>query len=1037
MTAPISRSQKITAFVITLSAAALLLILPAALSDSLHLRFPGANQVPISRLESSSKKTASEQESTLDEVNSSRTNDETPLFKHTPESFPAEARDIFYPMDKWEITGWQHKMQSQNFDLDGDKKISDYERDAIRGRNTWMLWTSGNESFWEWYQEKAYGIHDFLALIDSRNRDHRFKDMGLINQPGMTKRDEPVQKILGLYIDGSTGDSLYTGAPEDYYTVGRTKKVLSSPTSYPRQLFTPGDQALYKDVLKHLPKDGVDANVYGYPSGIIGLRLFPNPDFFGNTEDAGKARAYWHEKVETKNDAFYTDPKVSADPKLIRPFRPGLTQAFFYVGPHPLNPPIDPENPRWENLSSTIGNQFLVPQQAFFNHLPSSNIFGQAMLAMQPGTVDKSIIANDHISNAEAINSIFEIPERELRALSNQPEQQSAANLLLPSIEEKNQNTNPRHVPRFLLNGADSTGELAWLTHSFFDLGTFSNEFNRCQTPILGTSAQHPFKISTAIANSGYYKSLQKYQIPYIAAFLGAKSAKSGRTTVTGNVKYSSLPDGATFFANGADHASVKNGTQLFLQNCAVCHSSQQPKGFEMTFSDDWKRAGDLDAKAPHLVAPTKYEDWNDFVASRPYQQYVDLVKVITHPWDTNYFSSNTFSSDIRMPITLIGTNSASAVATNAMSGQIWDNFSSDTYKNLPAVGPVKIYNPYLSMFTNATQTTATQDLYGHNDSYLPPAGGPGYLVPTPLVGVWATAPFLHTNALGQKLAGPSLTQRLAAFDDAIKKLLSKKERSKLPVRRIGDLRGDKEKYAVNDPGFIYRTTEPSVLHLPGKFIRPILETVFGKFIVHVCTIFIWLGLITVSILFAWKGGSRFACFLTLLLAALNTVLILSGHFDKIYPEIWSIPVVLLVLAGVIWALRSNEEVARIYFGSMTIAFVIAGIFANEFVSGSFGDVRIGPIPKGFPIQLITNINPEAPKGDLLNASASVVRGILKLRRNNLSGPEALASFEQECAPQLLKVSKCPDLVLDEGHWFGEDLSDQEKRDLGAFLKSL
>jgi hypothetical protein len=389
------------------------------------------------------------------------------------------------------------------------------------------------------------------------------------------------------------------------------------------------------------------------------------------------------------------------------------------------------------------------------------------------------------------------------------------------------------------------------------------------------------------------------------------------------------------------------------------------------------------------------------------------------------------------MPITLIGTNSVGSVATNAMSGQIWDNFSSDVYKNLPAVGPIKIYNPYLSMFTNAEQTAATQDFYGHNDSYLPPSGGPGYIVPTPLVGVWATAPFLHTNALGHKLAGPSLTQRLAAFDDAIAKLLSKKERSKSPVRRVGDLRGDKEKYAANDPGFIYRTTEPSVLHLPGKFIRPIMETIFGKFIVHVCTIFIWLGFIALSILCAWKGGSLFACALTILTAALDIVLILGSHFDKIYPEIWVVPVVLFVIVGIIWALRSNEEVARIYFGSMTIAFVIAGIFANEFVSGSFGDVNIGPIPKGFPVQLITNINPEAPKADLLNASASVARGILKVQRNKLAGPEALAAFEQECAPQLLKVSKCPDLVLDEGHWFGEELSKQEKRDLAAFLKSI
>jgi len=31
--------------------------------------------------------------------------------------------------------------------LIGDGKISDQERDAIRGQNTWMLWGEGNEDF--------------------------------------------------------------------------------------------------------------------------------------------------------------------------------------------------------------------------------------------------------------------------------------------------------------------------------------------------------------------------------------------------------------------------------------------------------------------------------------------------------------------------------------------------------------------------------------------------------------------------------------------------------------------------------------------------------------------------------------------------------------------------------------------------------------------------------------------------------------------------------------------------------------------------
>ena len=83
------------------------------------------------------------------------------------------------------------------------------------------------------------------------------------------------------------------------------------------------------------------------------------------------------------------------------------------------------------------------------------------------------------------------------------------------------------------------------------------------------------------------------------------------------------------------------------------------------------------------------------------------------------FLENNFLSTEIRIPITLVGTNSARAVGTNAMRGQVWDNFSSEDYKNLPAVGDVHFFNPY---------SNAAVDAWGNNDSYCPPAGGPGYL---------------------------------------------------------------------------------------------------------------------------------------------------------------------------------------------------------------------------------------------------------------------------------------------------------------------
>jgi len=61
----------------------------------------------------------------------------------------------------------------------------------------------------------------------------------------------------------------------------------------------------------------------------------------------------------------------------------------------------------------------------------------------------------------------------------------------------------------------------------------------------------------------------------------------------------------------------------------------------------------------------------------------------------------------------------------------------------------------------------------------------------------------------------------------------------------------------------------------------------------------------------------------------------------------------------------------------------------------------------------------------------------------------AEASFEQarktfaNLVPVMLELSKCPDLVVNRGHYFGTDrfaeepgLSDPEKRDLIEFLKT-
>src|SRR5262249_21320056 len=115
---------------------------------------------------------------------------------------------------------------------------------------------------------------------------------------------------------------------------------------------------------------------------------------------------------------------------------------------------------------------------------------------------------------------------------------------------------------------------------------------------------------------------------------------------------------------------------------------------------------------------------------------------------------------------------------------------------------------------------------------------------------------------------------------------------------------------------------------------------------------------------------------------------------------------------------------------------LIGTVGLNLFLAGSLGPLRVGPIPRGTPVNLIMNIDPEK-KGELAHGFAGMFRAIVKIKRDGLKGDDAARVFNQEAGPGLLKASKCPDFVLDRGHWFGEQLTDDEKRQLIAFLKTL
>src|SRR5262249_14608115 len=205
---------------------------------------------------------------------------------------------------------------------------------------------------------------------------------------------------------------------------------------------------------------------------------------------------------------------------------------------------------------------------------------------------------------------------------------------------------------------------------------------------------------------------------------------------------------------------------------------------------------------------------------------------------------------------------------------------AAETYKTLPAVGEVHFFNP---------SSGKPVDDGGNNDSYAPPAGGPGYYRPASLISLWATAPFLHNNALGEYTHDPSIQGRLRAFDDGIDKILWKETRESSSVRLPGDLRG-KMALAAGDRGFIYRTTQTSWIDFPARFVQPLIVGVISSFWTSFLTTYLWVGLAVAALVLVFVGRARHAGFMFALIAVLAGVLLRVSRIDSIYPSLWLVP---------------------------------------------------------------------------------------------------------------------------------------------------
>jgi len=835
------------------------------------------------------------------------------------ESFPAADEDYFHDMDG----GYR----------DGAPQLSE---NGVRGRNTWLVWTGGNDLFWDFMANNTFGAFDLLKTLSSHpsqsySRDNRWYYLGLVNEPCFEKAEGPDPERWGLWLDKRVEGP---DCPTDPF---------ANADKYPGVKIGARGTAVDPDTNQTLPV----GSYYGAPSGIVGLRLFPNPDF---DEDAA---------AEWDSERYYTDPAYYQRKDLVRPYRIGMSCAFCHVGPSPTNPPQDPEHPEWEHLNSNPGAQYYWVNRVFFwdtrprenpdEPAPQErNFIYQLFHTNPPGSLDTSLVSTDYINNPRTMNAVYRIGPRleiarrwgkETIAGGELDNKQFNDYPQTAALSEYFEEPNTVWTPRVLKDGADSVGALGALNRVFINIGLFSEEWLLHFRPVIGGKKITPILIEDAQKNSTYWNATEA-QTADMAIFFVETAKPDKLADVRGGVGQKDLSD---------DEAVLRRGKIAFAQNCAACHSSKLPAAPQDMEIDTGKCTGGGNG-------PQYLECWNNYWTWVQTSDFKDkMTELVLEP---DFLENNYLSTERRVPVTLLETNACSPLATNAIENDIWDNFSSQSYKQLPSVGSITVHHP----------------VTGEPSKYDMPGGGLGYTRPASLISLWSTAPFLLNNSVGTfynysgkqgQYAGSTYGSekeygeaqslhdaRIKSFNDSIEKMLWPEKRKKDPVL------GDKV------PGYMYRTTAASCLKVPAGYLPEALQE--------------------------------------------------------------------LTDGGIV-----NRMLARF----------LPWLAAEE------GGLEIGPIPDGTPVNLLANIQ-LIPEGDAsLVSHGKKVVGLLRplikslkeigggCSEEDLRDQDKIESarkifLESGVVEKFIALSKCPDYVVNRGHYFGKDLADDDKRALIEYLKT-
>ncbi len=625
------------------------------------------------------------------------------------------------------------------------------------GRLIWFKATAGNDRFHIYtFQQRVGVLIDWYRVLRTDQRDDRFYAWGIINDPACCKPGDPncparsLEETFGFdwcpgddvllkyvgkigYVDPACGLKDAALDPDDPHTKGSKLDQRQSPCD-----------------LK-----------FGTSTGALGIRKFPNPRFDAKKWrqlNAGSAGWEGFSKKLVKQTGIPSDARVSklADASVEPPYLIGTTCGSCHIAFDPLNPPVNPARPRWENIKGLIGNQYTRMSELFGSGMARTSLEWQMFAHARPGVLDTSAIPHDQVNNPGTINAIINLSQRPTFTGEMINKWRKVDTCGAEKDEEKcwcepgrdskcwqrstlSDDKTPARiggksvtlsgVHHILKGGEDSIGAREAIQRVYFNIGSCAEacwvnhltDFRQLDPEARGFG-QTPFNIGQCRRDCPNFRAIEDRLSNILDFFFSAEADAMDLHVARNNERKTRNPTAPPYTQQDLideldkefGKRAVARGKTVFAASCARCHSS-----------------------IPENVGgPFTNRDFYALAKEHPRKVREDFL-----------------GNDQATPATEVGTFRCRALHSNHMAGRVFYEYGSETMRAKKPVPDI----PERDEFKN---------------------GGRGYYRNISLLNVWATAPLMHNNAIGPELCGapknPENEFFRARYVDAGGKLLDK-----------------------------------------------------------------------------------------------------------------------------------------------------------------------------------------------------------------------------------------------------------------------